>query len=102
MDCTNHPPLMPGCRVRIDTNRARASFPKDAWCGQLSMEGVRLTRTLEAILDATKFRPYVTEVRPDEVEVATSYFGEGILTLRIPRAAVLAVTAASLEGAWAT
>lgn len=98
----DQPPLAPGCRVRIDSGQARASFPKDAWCGQLSMEGVRLARTFEAIVDATGFRPYVTEVRPDEVEVATSYFGEGMLTLRIPRAAVLEVTAASLEGAWAT
>ncbi len=95
-------PLLPGCRVRIDNGRARASFPKDAWCGQLSMEGVRLSRTLEAIVDATAFRPWVTEVRAEEVEVATSYFGEGLLTLRIPRAAVLAVTEASPEDAWAT
>ena len=99
--------LEPGCRVRIDANAARMSLPKDAWCGQLSMEGVRLSRTLEAILDASGFRPYVTEVRTDGVEVATSFFGDGMSTLRIPRTAVIEVTqapAASARGGlgWAT
>ena len=91
MDCLKSP-LAPGCRVRVNANAVRSSLPKDAWCGQHSMEGVRLGRTFDSILDATDFRPFVTEVRPDAVEIATSYYGDGMRTLRIPHRAVLAVT----------
>ena len=62
------------------------SFPKVA--GQLSCEGVRNQRTLWAILDASKHLPFVTEVRDDEIEIASSFYGEGVRTLRVPRQAV--------------
>ncbi len=91
MDCSKSP-LAAGCRIRVDANAVRSSLPKDAWCGQFSMEGVRLGRTFDSILDATGFRPFVTEVRQDAVEIATSYYGDGMLTLRIPLRAVLAVS----------
>ena len=82
--------ILQGQRVKIDCNRIRISFPKDR-TGQLSIEGVRLSRTFEAIVDSTGFRPFVTEVRDNEVEIASNYFGEEMRTLRVPRAAVLGI-----------
>lgn len=78
--------LEAGQRVRVDLTRVHWSLPKVA--GQLSCEGVRLQRTLHAILDATGHRPFITELRENEVEIATSFYGEGLLTLRVPRAAI--------------
>ena len=78
--------LEEGQRVRVDLTRVHWSLPKVA--GQLSCEGVRLQRTLCAILDATGHRPFITELRGNEVEIATSFYGEGLLTLRVPLAAV--------------
>jgi len=82
-----------GQRVRVDASRVRMSFPKDR-TGQLSPEGVRMGRTFEAIVDSTGFRPFVTEVRADEVEIASSFYGGGLKTLRIPRVAVVKLAAA--------
>lgn len=78
--------LEEGQRVRVDADRVHASFPKDG--GKLSCHGVRLQRILWAILDATGHRPFVTEVRGAEVEIATSFYGENLRTLRVPRQAV--------------
>lgn len=77
-----------GHRVRVEVVRVQWSLPKDG--GQLSCHGVRLARILWAILDATGHRPFVTEVRErdGEVEIATSLYGEGLMSLRVPRAAV--------------
>lgn len=78
--------LQEGQRVRVDASRAHECFPKIG--GQLSCAGVRYQRALWAILDATKHRPIITEIRDNQVEIATNYFGDGMLTLRVPRAAV--------------
>jgi hypothetical protein len=82
-----------GDRVQIDSCAVRMSFPKDR-TGQVSPAGVRLTRVFEYIVDATKFMPYVTEVRDDDIEIASSYFDAGMQTLRIPKGAVQAVAEA--------
>lgn len=82
--------IEPGQRVRIDMSEARGSLPKDGW-GLPSPEALRLTVILEAIIDATRFRPIVTEVRDADVEIATSFYGEGMKCLRIPRSAVVEV-----------
>lgn len=82
--------IEPGQRVRIDMSAARGSLPKDGW-GLPSPEALRLTVILEAIIDATRFRPIVTEVRDADVEIATSFYGEGMKCLRIPRSAVVEV-----------
>jgi len=76
-----------GQRVWVDAARVHRSLPKDG--GQLSCHGMRLQRILWAILDATGHRPFVTEIREGEggVEIATSFYGEGLITLRVPRAA---------------
>lgn len=82
--------IEPRQRVRIDMSEARGSFPKDGW-GLPSPEALRLTVILEAIVDSTRFRPIVTEVRDADVEIATSFYGEGMKCLWIPRSAVIEV-----------
>ena len=84
------PLLAEGQRVWLDMSRARGSLPKDSW-GQLSPHGVRLARLLERIVDATGQRPFVTEVRQDDVEVATNYYGEDMHCIRLPRTAIKAI-----------
>lgn len=79
-----------GDRVQIDCCAVRMSFPKDR-TGQVSPAGVRLARAFEYIVDGTKFMPYVTEVREDDIEIASSYFDAGMQTLRIPKSAIRAV-----------
>jgi hypothetical protein len=79
-----------GQRVRVDVARVQWSLPKAG--GQLSCEGVRLQRTLWAILDSTGHRPFVTEVREREVEIASSFYGVRLRTLRVPRQAVCVAT----------
>ncbi len=86
------PGMVAGKRVKVDMSSARASFPKDRW-GLLSPEGVRLTATLEAIVDSTGFMPFVTEVRDEDVEIASSYYGDGMRTVRLPHASVTGVVA---------
>lgn len=76
-----------GQRVRVDMSIARGSMPKDGW-GLLSPEGVRMTRLLEHIVDTTGFRPFVTEVREGDVEIATSFYGEGMTCIRVPPSAI--------------
>lgn len=75
-----------GQRVRVDVTRVQWSLPKDG--GQLSCHGLRLQRILWTILDATGHRPFVTELRKGEVEIGSSFYGDGMLTLRVPRAAI--------------
>jgi hypothetical protein len=75
-----------GQRVRVDMFWARCSLPKDRW-GLLSQEGVRLTRVLERVMDETGSRPFVTEVRDDDVEIATSFYGDAMTCIRVPRTA---------------
>jgi hypothetical protein len=79
--------LVVGRRVRVDMSCARSSLPKDRW-GLLSPAGVRLAWLLEEIVDASNQRPFVTEVRQDDVEIATSNFGEGMKCMRVPRTAI--------------
>ncbi len=78
-----------GKRVRVDSNLIRASMPTAG--GHVSGHGNRLVRIMEKILDQTRFRPYVTEVGPQGVEIANSFYGEGLSTLRVPLRAIVAV-----------
>jgi hypothetical protein len=90
-DAVDKPPrtVTVGDRVRVDMNRVRCSLPKAR--GQLSPEGIRLTRVLEEIVDRSGQRPVVTEVRGAEVEIASCFFGEGMKTLRVPLVAITLV-----------
>ena len=83
------PAIEVGERVAVDAMLVRASFPKDNK-GHYTPAAVRMTRTFERIVDATGFAPYVTEIRATEIEIASSDFGEGMVSLRIPRRAVKA------------
>lgn len=89
--------LEEGQRVRADANRVHLSLPKVG--GQLSCHGVRLQRILWAILDATGHRPFVTEIGEGEIEIGSSFYGEGMLTLRVPRAAIRASDCSKRETA---
>ena len=82
--------ILDGKRVQIDSNRVVGSLPQDK-AGLLLPSGIQAKQLFEEIKDATGQRPFVTESRANDVEIATSYFGDRMKTIRVPREAVVAV-----------